>query len=298
MSLPILSSILAALATPPVSADTGQQQPQGATAISQPAQAPAPPLTITLTNQDSVSPAAAPAAARSAPAGFCCPEYVAAIRAEILKRWQSQQGIRGEVVMRFTVERDGRPSGVAIAVASGMAILDLNAQRAIAASRFPALPAEIVQPLVVNMTFAYQRAVNPSGSSLTEALRNLQRYKEQTAGESNPSDQLPPSIVFDAKGVDFGPWLRRFVAEVRRNWFIPVAAMSLRGRVVLKFTIEKSGTIRDVVVHEPSDVQAFNQAAYEAVVRSNPVSPLPLDYPDPHAAFTVTFHYNTTPGAK
>ena len=54
---------------------------------------------------------------------------------------------------------------------------------------------------------------------------------------------IAPSIQFDTKGVEFGPWIRRFVAQIKRNWFIPQAAMTFRGRVVVQFNIHKDGRI-------------------------------------------------------
>jgi xanthine dehydrogenase molybdopterin-binding subunit B len=45
------------------------------------------------------------------------------------------------------------------------------------------------------------------------------------------------------KVVDFGPWLRRFIAQIRRNWFVPYAAMSLRGHVVLAFKVHRDGSV-------------------------------------------------------
>ena len=43
--------------------------------------------------------------------------------------------------------------------------------------------------------------------------------------------QFGPAIQFDTKGVEFGPWIRRFIAQVKRNWdpLIPNAAMSHEG---------------------------------------------------------------------
>jgi hypothetical protein len=73
------------------------------------------------------------------------------------------------------------------------------------------------------------------GGSLGDALRNLQQYV-QNETFNNPqggNDRPGATIQFDTKGVEFGPWLRRFVAQVRRNWFIPQAAMVMRGHVVL-----------------------------------------------------------------
>ena len=133
--------------------------------------------------------------------------------------------------------------------------------------------------------------------SLGEALRNLQRYV-QNETFNNPqggNDRPGATIQFDTKGVEFGPWLRRFVAQVRRNWFVPQAAMVMSGHVVLQFNIHRDGSITDVAVVQPSSVDAFNNAAYGAIVSSNPTAPLPPEYPSDKALFTVTFYYNEEP---
>jgi TonB family protein len=139
----------------------------------------------------------------------------------------------------------------------------------------------------------------PGGGSLGEALRNLQRYAERAAFE-NPQGgdgAFGPSIQFDTKGVEFGPWIRRFIAQIKRNWFVPYAAMSLKGHVVLTFNVHKNGAISDLTVIGPSDVSAFNNAAYNALIASNPTQPLPTEYPSEKAFFTVTFYYNESPPA-
>ena len=130
--------------------------------------------------------------------------------------------------------------------------------------------------------------------SLGDALRNLQRYVQNQTFD-NPqggNDRPGATIQFDSKGVEFGPWLRRFVAQVRRNWFIPQAAMIMSGHVVLQFNVHKDGRITDVAVVGPSSINAFNNAAEGAILSSNPTEPLPPEYPSPAAFFTVTFYYN------
>ena len=137
----------------------------------------------------------------------------------------------------------------------------------------------------------------PAPGRLGDALRNLERYV-QNQTFSNPQGGVTDpgsTIQFDTKGVEFGPWIRRFVAQVRRNWFIPHAAMSFRGRVVIQFNIHKNGRITDVAIVSPSNIDAFNRAAYQAIIGSNPVEPLPPEYPEPMALFTVTFFYNEQP---
>jgi TonB family protein len=133
--------------------------------------------------------------------------------------------------------------------------------------------------------------------SLGEALRDLQRYvQNETFDNPRGGDDRPgATIQFDTKGVEFGPWLRRFVAQVRRNWFVPQAAMVLSGHVVLQFNIHRDGSITDIAVLQPSSVDAFTNAAYGAIVTSNPTAPLPPEYPSDQALFTVTFYYNEEP---
>ncbi|MBI2829071.1 MAG: TonB family protein [Acidobacteria bacterium] len=136
-----------------------------------------------------------------------------------------------------------------------------------------------------------------AAGSLGEALRNLQRYvQDETFNNPQGSNDRPgATIQFDTKGVEFGPWLRRFVAQVRRNWFIPQAAMVMSGHVVLQFDIHRDGAITDLVIVQPSSIDAFNNAAYGAIVTSNPTAPLPSEYPSDQALFTVTFYYNEEP---
>ena len=138
------------------------------------------------------------------------------------------------------------------------------------------------------------------GGVLGRALKDLDRYTQTQAPSStaNPlggATDPEAAIQFDRKGVNFDPWLRRFVSQVRRNWFVPLSAQSFRGRVVLQFVIHRNGRISDVRVARESDIESFNRAAYNAIVGSNPTEPLPAEYPDDFAPFTVTFFYNERP---
>jgi TonB family protein len=152
----------------------------------------------------------------------------------------------------------------------------------------PAQRAEVPMPQM--------RSRPPQGGSLGEALRNLQKYvdKESFSNDQGQAQNLGP-LQFDTKGVEFGPWIRRFVAQVRRNWFVPMAAMTLRGRVVLTFYVHRNGALTDVQIIQASSVESFNVAARNALLASNPTEPLPPEYPDDRAFFTVTFYYNESP---
>ncbi len=144
---------------------------------------------------------------------------------------------------------------------------------------------------------APQQPSRPAPGALGDALRNLERYVQNETFQNPQGGATDPgaTIQFDTKGVEFGPWLRRFVAQVRRNWFVPYAAMTFKGRVVVQFNIHKNGTITDLTVAGPSEIDAFNRAANNAILGSNPTEPLPPEYPEPSAFFTVTFYYNEQP---
>ena len=132
---------------------------------------------------------------------------------------------------------------------------------------------------------------------LSDAIRNVRKYAggETFQNLQGNGGQQAPEIQFDSKGVDFGPWLRRFVAQVRRNWFIPYAAMTMRGHVVVTFYIHRDGRITDLQVAKPSSIDAFTHSAFNAIATSNPTVPLPPEYPDAKVLFTVTFYFNETP---
>jgi TonB family protein len=139
----------------------------------------------------------------------------------------------------------------------------------------------------------------PSGV-IADAIRNVQKYAphDSYVNLKGGGDQdFAPSIQFDTKGVEFGPWLRKFIAQIRRNWFIPQAAMFQKGHVAVTFFVGKDGRITELKVLRPSDVGAFNNSSFNALAASNPTEPLPPEYPDDRAFFTVTFYYNENPGS-
>ena len=136
-----------------------------------------------------------------------------------------------------------------------------------------------------------------SGGSLGEVMQNLERYVDQETFD-NPSGgggQFGPSIQFDTMGVEFGPWIRRFIAQIKRNWLVPYAAMAFKGHSVVTFNVHKNGTLTDVTVIQPSTIDSFNLSARNALLASDPTQPLPSEYPADKAFFTVTFYYNERP---
>lgn len=92
-------------------------------------------------------------------ADFCCPDYLVLMVQRIRAGWIQQADVGGSVVVRFTIERDGRITGTSVEKSSGYSALDLQAQRAVVgAGTLPPLPAAFPNPmLTVHLNFQYQR---------------------------------------------------------------------------------------------------------------------------------------------
>ena len=89
---------------------------------------------------------------------FCCPEYLQRMIALIQQNWQSNQGVAGSVVMRYTITRSGSIEGVQVFLPSGFVALDVAAQQALLRTRLPELPPQYPNPsLTMRVTFEYQR---------------------------------------------------------------------------------------------------------------------------------------------
>jgi TonB family protein len=165
------------------------------------------------------------------------------------------------------------------------------------------LPAPVVPPSSTSSTvpdIASKVTADPTPSltrpttTMGNSLRNLQQFlqTQSVAADSGDGADQNADIKFDDKGIDFNPWLRRFVAQVKRNWLVPQNAMMMRGNVVIQFYVLRNGTITDLKIVRTSGIPPFDSAAFNSLKLSNPTLALPTEYPDDKAFFTVTFHYN------
>jgi TonB family protein len=141
----------------------------------------------------------------------------------------------------------------------------------------------------------------PAVGVIADAIRNVRKYAQQeNFGNLRGGDDqnFGESIQFDTKGVEFGPWLARFLAQVRANWMIPQAAMSMHGHVAISLVVHKDGRITDVAVAKPSAVNAFTLSGRNAILTSNPTIPLPPEYPDDRMPIMITFFFNEYPPGR
>ena len=137
-----------------------------------------------------------------------------------------------------------------------------------------------------------RRDASRQGGAARRGPARTCRSTSRSESFNNPQggvNEFGPAIQFDTKGVEFGPWIRRFVAQVKRNWFVPNAAICDARPRHHQFNVHKDGSITDINVVRPSEVDSFNRSAFNAIlgVESDPAAA--AGYPADKAFFTVTF---------
>lgn len=88
---------------------------------------------------------------------------------------------------------------------------------------------------------------------------------------------------------DFGPYLAEMNRTIRQNWYPPKQHESKR--VLARFKIHKNGQMTDLQLFQSSGVAVADQAALDAVQKSNPFAQLPQGAADP-IEVQFNFDYN------
>lgn len=90
---------------------------------------------------------------------FCCPEYLSQMIEKIRANWSARAEVAGQVLIKYTIQRDGTLTSTEIEKSSGYTALDINALRAVVGTRqLLPLPGSFPNPtLTVHLNFQYTR---------------------------------------------------------------------------------------------------------------------------------------------
>lgn len=101
-------------------------------------------------------------------------------------------------------------------------------------------------------------------------------------------------ILSDTQGVDFGPYLKRILENVRENWYhlIPESAEMKKGKLAIEFAITRDGKVADMRLVASSGDVALDRPAWGSITASNPFPPLPSEFTGPYLALRFRFYYN------
>lgn len=144
------------------------------------------------------------------------------------------------------------------------------------------------------------------GRALKEALGRMStgmtggpplRYDNPVGGLSGPAGGLS----FDTPGFDWGPYARRIYWIIWTNWtqgWPPAARAGLTGITTVRFRIHRDGRVAGIRIIEPSGTLAFDRCATLALEASDPLPPLPEDFPGESEGITARFLYNLRTGDR
>ena len=140
-----------------------------------------------------------------------------------------------------------------------------------------------------------EMACNRGGPALSD-LDNLGSGRQPRRFEPRgPGAVGNARILTDTLGVDFDPYLRRVVMDIRLNWYAvmpEIARLGKRGQVALIFEIRHDGEVPKLYLVSTSGSEPLDRAALAGISASAPFPPLPAQFSGPFIRIRVTFLYN------
>jgi len=107
--------------------------------------------------------------------------------------------------------------------------------------------------------------------------------------QTAPAPAIEESTVSEGKDVDFGPYMSALQCRIKRNWYPPRNAESLR--IAVRFKVHEKGDISDVKIVKSSGLDSADAAAVKAVETAAPYKVLPAGAPE-NVDIEFTFDYN------
>jgi outer membrane biosynthesis protein TonB len=107
-------------------------------------------------------------------------------------------------------------------------------------------------------------------------------------------------VLSDTMGVDFNPYLRRILADIRRTWLplIPEEArppLNKQGETLIRFTILPDGRIAAMNLDGSNQDTAIDRAAWGGITGVGQFPPLPASFKGPLLELRIDFLVNKTP---
>jgi TonB family protein len=120
----------------------------------------------------------------------------------------------------------------------------------------------------------------------------------ESSSKLREKDNRVIDLLSDTRGFDLTAYLNRIIGEVRTNWYhlIPESEERKKGRVDVRFRVMRDGHITNLKFDTNSGDQTLDRAAYDAIVASSPLRPLPSEFACEFIDLRFRFHYNPDPG--
>jgi TonB family protein len=102
-------------------------------------------------------------------------------------------------------------------------------------------------------------------------------------------------ILSDTLGVDFGPYIKRLLRILYDSWLplIPEETrppLNKEGNTLIRFTINKDGTVSAMHLDDSTHDQAIDRAAWGSITGVGQMPPLPKNFNGPNLELRIDFN--------
>ena len=148
-------------------------------------------------------------------------------------------------------------------------------------------------PFLLPVAFASAQSTPPSAP-------DSQASERRQPDSPNRAATTQVEVLSDTRGVNFGPYIRAVISAIRKNWYGRIPAKVLpparqKGKVAIEFAIAQSGKLDDIAIDTASGDRELDQAAWDSISNSNPLPPLPAEFPAKSIKLRIYFYYNPSP---
>jgi TonB family protein len=153
---------------------------------------------------------------------------------------------------------------------------------------------KISSPIQVNKSPALSRSSLSENGDVAVAHKKAQPVPSQELGHANGKVGQGP--LGESKGA-IASAKERYLYElhvlIEEHKVYPVMSRRLReaGRVLVQFTVEKDGTIKDVAIKEGTSYSRLNEAARDLIAGVKKYKPLPADLADSDVKLEIFIEY-------
>jgi outer membrane biosynthesis protein TonB len=165
-------------------------------------------------------------------------------------------------------------------------------------------PSLIPEPTPAPTRPTFDTGPQTAGDAIRQAARNAaQGGPSGDYGQNAPSQhqamKAGVDILSDTMGVDFGPYMKRLIADTYRSWIplIPESArppLDKQGRVGIRFKILPDGSVTQMILEFPSGDVSLDKAAWGGITSAG-YPPLPKEFKGPFLELRFGFYYNLNP---
>jgi len=160
------------------------------------------------------------------------------------------------------------------------------------AAQTPAMVEPISKPTPAKPTQRQpSQAAKPAQPTIGETVQTGQaRAKTNSTSNEGGLSTSPNGGASNQGQVDFcdPQYLGQMVSLIYNNWR---RETNVAARPIIRFVIQRDGTLTEVTVRQSSGYYALDNAAQRAVILTRAIPPLPACYPHSDYAMNLTFEY-------